>query len=161
MVQIMGSTPSNIYFANTHAGNLHLDITLQSPIDPRNITNRTYEVVEDCYKDQVGLNCNEQDGDYSVNLNTLSSTHYSLDFDLHSPFTGYGPNICCYVRYFTYGTTIGIASDFGSPSTNYIVIESGAALSVPEPAEWALMITGFGLIGCIARARRSAAPSQA
>ncbi len=41
-------------------------------------------------------------------------------------------------------------------STDGILGRGSIALAVPEPASWALLITGFGLVGMAARRRRTA-----
>ncbi len=45
-------------------------------------------------------------------------------------------------------------TDGGPPSALLVSGLSGNALAVPEPAEWALMIAGFGFAGLAARRRR-------
>ena len=62
------------------------------------------------------------------------------------------------LRYFVFDNGTGNPS--GNSAWNYYDTASGDALfslslSVPEPAEWALMIFGFSLIGAVARRRRS------
>jgi hypothetical protein len=55
-------------------------------------------------------------------------------------------------------------SDFSlSPITLTISaqVTGGAIGGVPEPANWAMMLTGFGLIGMVARRRRTATPRVA
>jgi len=55
-------------------------------------------------------------------------------------------------------------SDFNlSPITLTISaqVTGGAIGGVPEPANWAMMLTGFGMIGVITRRRRTAAPQVA
>jgi len=60
-----------------------------------------------------------------------------------------------------YGTTLGI-TDFGSGVAGTVFRLRGAGFDVgprvvPEPATWAMMILGFGLVGTAARRRRVAA----
>ena len=51
-------------------------------------------------------------------------------------------------REYFYGTP-----DYEYASWNYVFLADG---TVPEPAAWALMITGFGLVGATMRRRRAA-----
>jgi hypothetical protein len=44
---------------------------------------------------------------------------------------------------------------FGGPATLTISEAGGAASAVPEPASWAMLVAGFGLMGTAARRRRS------
>ena len=51
---------------------------------------------------------------------------------------------------------------FSNPTNGYIAIDNidtGANGAVPEPASWALMLGGFGLVGGAMRSRRSATVS--
>ena len=63
------------------------------------------------------------------------------------------------LRYFTFDNGLGNPS--GNPAWSSYGVGTGDALfsfsvaNVPEPAEWALMIAGFGLVGAVARRRRS------
>jgi choice-of-anchor C domain-containing protein len=51
-------------------------------------------------------------------------------------------------------------SPYGPALDNVSVLETdGSGATVPEPATWALMIGGFGLVGATARRRRQAANS--
>jgi hypothetical protein len=53
------------------------------------------------------------------------------------------------------GFTLASAQGSGSaPSTTDFVL--GTAGAVPEPANWAMLIAGFGLVGAVARRRRTA-----
>lgn len=62
------------------------------------------------------------------------------------------------LRYFVFDN--GTGNPAGNPSWSYNAAGVGDALfsfsvAVPEPAEWVLMIAGFGMIGAVARRRRS------
>lgn len=51
----------------------------------------------------------------------------------------------------------GLSPTFGSGSATYSgELTGGFAGGVPEPATWAMLVAGFGLIGTIARRRRQA-----
>ena len=62
-------------------------------------------------------------------------------------------------RYFVFGN--GDVNPSGSGEWNNYLLDQGDALfsfavtSVPEPAQWAMFIGGFGLLGAVARRRRS------
>lgn len=71
----------------------------------------------------------------------------------------------CSGRYDTYSQTINVtpgevyALDFshlsgGAPTNNGFLVQSSGSLAggIPEPAEWALMLLGIGLIGAALRA---------
>jgi hypothetical protein len=63
-----------------------------------------------------------------------------------------------YLRYFVWND--GTSDPRGNGTWNYYQDVGDARFSftvsnVPEPAEWALFITGFGLLGAVARRRRS------
>jgi hypothetical protein len=70
-----------------------------------------------------------------------------------------GDNSAWELRYFVFGN--GDANPSGSGEWNNYLLDTGDALfsfsvtSVPEPAEWAMFISGFGLLGAVARRRRS------
>jgi hypothetical protein len=51
------------------------------------------------------------------------------------------------------GETGGVTP--GDASTSGLVVLSRTAAAVPEPASWAMLIAGFGLVGGMARRRRS------
>jgi hypothetical protein len=51
------------------------------------------------------------------------------------------------------GATINATQDFT------LVLSSGEPAAIPEPSTWALMLTGFGLLGLVLRRRRGHAPS--
>lgn len=86
----------------------------------------------------------------------LSSTDVTLTFGAESL-----PGV--YVRYGVASTTgIGGFSFSGAASgntsiDNLVAVTDGVI--VPEPATWAMLITGFGLVGFAARRRRSGAVS--
>ncbi len=46
-------------------------------------------------------------------------------------------------------------ADFGKTGAEYTLNLQGSGLPFPEPATWAMMLTGFGLIGATVRSRRS------
>ena len=57
--------------------------------------------------------------------------------------------------YFINGNSIGANWQGRSISTSGSATFSGPAGAVPEPATWAMMLAGFGMIGFAARRRRS------
>ena len=61
--------------------------------------------------------------------------------------------------YLSAGDTSAYVTDWavGSEYTNYAFKISDAGGAVPEPATWAMLITGFGLVGAAARRRRTGA----
>jgi PEP-CTERM motif len=52
---------------------------------------------------------------------------------------------------------IGLVDQSGVPGGNDFGVDNISLASVPEPASWALMITGFGAAGAMLRRRRQAA----
>ena len=46
-------------------------------------------------------------------------------------------------------------------SSGWVLYQTGDVPTVPEPASWALLIAGFGLVGLSVRRRRSAVSNQA
>lgn len=74
---------------------------------------------------------------------------------LYGPVNGYN---CCGEEYQYINAASAYVQDNapGSDYTNYAFIDDGIG-AVPEPATWALMIGGFGLVGAAARRRRTAA----
>ena len=49
-----------------------------------------------------------------------------------------------------------VITDINSPSGNDFGLDTLSLTAVPEPATWAMMITGFCFVGVAARRRRSA-----
>ena len=59
---------------------------------------------------------------------------------------------------FLYGNWSGATwNDIGGGSLGYVIEYGGLQAGVPEPASWALMIGGFGLMGAAMRRRRTLA----
>ncbi len=56
---------------------------------------------------------------------------------------------------FTGSDVIKSAKLYNSPTTNAFEIDTMAIAAVPEPATWAMMILGFGLIGGAMRSRKT------
>ncbi len=156
-ITIIGQTPFDYRISNTHSGNLHFDLTLSSPVDPRNLFVSTHIINEYCDKDRYGLDCNEGEYDYLDHFVEIGSVHYQFDLRAFSPFVSYGANYCCYNKTFT--SDIQFRLD-GSAGTNFRMVLSGEALAVPEPAAWVLMIAGFAMIGGIGRFRRIRTPDE-
>ena len=86
-------------------------------------------------------------------------TVYNSPDAMGSTSLALGDNSNSALRYFTFDNGTGNPS--GNIAWDNGVIDYGDALfsfsvtTVPEPAEWALMIAGFGLAGAVARRRRS------
>lgn len=55
----------------------------------------------------------------------------------------------------TFSGTVRIGGAGGSGSASEIFFENGNFAAVPEPATWAMMIGGFGVVGAAMRRRRS------
>ena len=86
-------------------------------------------------------------------------------FEAFSPFTvtpiatltGTNPSFshAGYPLTFAAGDTVGFAVNYDGSYYNDSTAINVTLTSVPEPASWALMIAGFGLVGVAARARRT------
>lgn len=50
-----------------------------------------------------------------------------------------------------------LGDEFNPPAVGTVTVRVADTPVIPEPATWALMITGFGLVGVAARSRRRAA----
>lgn len=119
----------------------------------------TFSIVNDNFPDQVDI-------------------LYSNHFDPTSPMTNFdGPlsyatyltgnattvSLTAGVQYFwVTSTDFGYSNDNCSAGCTFTTQVSGpGAISVPEPATWALMLVGFGGMGATLRSRRRAATIQA
>ncbi len=108
--------------------------------------------------------------DYDVNTFTFSNVNYTRGVDtfhtatLGAPFeiyfgdtTSADYDVYEFKNTLDKGGTIGISNGF-HPS---IVVDVGGSITtdtvagVPEPASWALMMAGFGLVGSVVRSRRA------
>ena len=83
---------------------------------------------------------------------------YGDDFDNQDG--GFFVNLSTSVQYFAVATSYS-AGSVGAYTLSFYgpgdVILTSTAGAVPEPASWAMMITGFGLVGAAARRRGAAA----
>ena len=105
-----------------------------------------------------------------VSGNTLSATATSLFFDFsgsglaafQNPAIGSGINFICFTGNGICGggsNRISITTNTfgdGIPQSGLVQIGTAAGGAVPEPASWAMLIAGFGLVGAVARRRRTA-----
>lgn len=104
------------------------------------------------------LNCRSFFGTFcgpqQLIIDSSSFTNGSDDFDIIG--FGYDPGNCCIVlySYFANGTFLapGFHRSIGPGTAATLQITS-----VPEPASWALLIAGFGLVGATLRRCRSVA----
>ncbi|MCW2393768.1 MULTISPECIES: PEPxxWA-CTERM sorting domain-containing protein [unclassified Sphingobium] len=87
------------------------------------------------------------DGDHVViygNKNGQSVVYHTTDFD------------------FMFGVTSGAVSTVYSTPTSYVIPAGNTVLTrveappVPEPATWAMMIAGFGIVGAFQRSQKRA-----
>jgi hypothetical protein len=111
----------------------------------------------------LGANCDGPFPGYSGNyLTALPSTAQSFSYIARKPAaynncgTVFGVICAEYSRYGTYGN-VQIASQ--SP-VNY-TLRFDTLNSVPEPASWAMMIAGFGLVGSMRRRQSRTAHCRA
>jgi hypothetical protein len=73
----------------------------------------------------------------------------------------FGTNFCPYTAVGVTFAGIAQSVDFGGSANQVafadITLGSAVAGGVPEPASWALMLSGFGMVGGAMRSRRKAA----
>ncbi|UAK23702.1 PEPxxWA-CTERM sorting domain-containing protein [Sphingomonas nostoxanthinifaciens] len=97
---------------------------------------------------QVSLDLvNESAGTYSVTTNTGLSQTLTLDGNVDQIFSLAGEGITSLSVLAVETTGVGPAYDFAIDNVT-------AAGAVPEPAAWALMLGGFGLVGTAMRRRQ-------
>lgn len=106
------------------------------------------------FVDQIGLvsnnlNSNVGLGDFSINRALLFTSNSAGAFDLS---TSFGP---------TTGTaTINAGLGFSTTAGTFVLDSAASAIfqetvsAVPEPASWAMLMLGFGMIGLAMRGRR-------
>ncbi|WP_426169167.1 PEPxxWA-CTERM sorting domain-containing protein [Sandarakinorhabdus sp. DWP1-3-1] len=68
-------------------------------------------------------------------------------------FTAEGDELISGIRFNSTGVAFEVDDVYG------VLSEGGAGATVPEPASWAMLIAGFGLVGAAARRRRMAVVS--
>jgi hypothetical protein len=79
-----------------------------------------------------------------------------------NPSPGSGINFICFAATTScdgVGNGIRITTNTfgdGIPQSGLVQIGTAAGGAVPEPASWAMLIAGFGLVGAVARRRRTA-----
>lgn len=84
----------------------------------------------------------------ALELNFSGAQELYVSFKVPLNFTGSG------------ALTGGTARSGNAPGT-YAYIRSGSITAIPEPASWAMMITGFGLIGgSMRRGKRTASATE-
>jgi hypothetical protein len=72
----------------------------------------------------------------------------------YANWSGGEPNNCCGGENFLWGNWSGSQwNDIFPVNLGYTIEYGGLGGGVPEPASWALMIAGFGLVGAAARRR--------
>jgi hypothetical protein len=92
-------------------------------------------------------------GNDNANANGSSQNSARLTFAFLSG-VGFNPNVND-----TYRVTLDVSGLAGGPQSLSVDAKLGAG--VPEPATWAMMIGGFGLVGGAMRSRRRATPRLA
>jgi hypothetical protein len=79
-----------------------------------------------------------------------------VSFNHCFPFTGV-LNTDCAVIYDLFGASFGIQAH-GPGAITLTIHDSAIAGAIPEPASWAMLIAGFGLVGAALRRRRCGGP---
>lgn len=88
----------------------------------------------------------------SITLNGTTLAASGGSFTSYQPFSSAGGTFVAGVNTLTF-TVRNFANGAGSNPTGLRVEVTGTADAVPEPASWALLVVGFGLVGTAARRR--------
>ncbi|WP_303810224.1 PEPxxWA-CTERM sorting domain-containing protein [Sandarakinorhabdus limnophila] len=64
--------------------------------------------------------------------------------------------LCIHTLTFTGGYRINDIQGLNSSAAYEKLVFTNSGTVVPEPASWAMLIAGFGLVGAVARRRRAA-----
>jgi hypothetical protein len=91
---------------------------------------------------------------------TSTITHFLTSSDPRTPFAASGAGLTFSGGFSINNNAIGVGiepqrhafSDFRITRVETVLLPQGGA--VPEPASWALMISGFGMVGAVLRRRR-------
>ena len=136
-----GTTDGNgitAYLGNYHAGAMHIEVTFDTP------TTLTYATAEMNGFTEYGEN--ETLNFVSYDVSRTGAATYSADVMVDQHTTPRS-----YYNVGDYTDTTVLSAD-AAAGVGYKIVTSGVA-TVPEPATWALLITGFGFTGSAMRRR--------
>jgi hypothetical protein len=126
------------------------DITYLFPTGPTNVKNASASVGQLYFEYSTIIDSNPLDSERVTNTSTSPWFQPSLQFGddaiIYAQGTGsYRIRVCC-------APDFTEVNSFGTFTSDKVTITA-----VPEPATWAMMITGFGLAGAALRRRRGVA----
>lgn len=132
-----------------------------APIDPLSLAySVTFDTTLTYNNTPNGLTLLTPDFPYSVSFSyTPGNDNFALATRAVTGGCIVSPNhFCAFVEDFSSGlpSTVFQGVEGGAWSADSIIDNSRIIAPVPEPASWAMLITGFGLAGAVLRRRRTA-----